>query len=80
VLVVIPPYPYCIEEDSHAVDLEDCWTALLQLFFSCYLRPKGRPMPKTGYDKTRPDDLRYESYGLVLQIVWACTTWFLQQL
>ncbi len=23
--VIVPPYPYCIEEDHHEVVLEDCW-------------------------------------------------------
>ena len=40
-MLVVPPYPYSIEEDRHDVDLEDCWTARPQLFFSCHLRPKG---------------------------------------
>ena len=59
-MLVVPPYPCCIEEDRHAVDLEDCWTALPQLFFSCHLRPKGGRLPKTGCHKTGPDDLRYD--------------------
>jgi hypothetical protein len=42
-VLVVPPYPYCIEEDCHDVDLEDCChgTAQPQLFFSCHLLPKG---------------------------------------
>jgi hypothetical protein len=28
-VLVVPQYPYCIEEDRHAVDLENCWTARL---------------------------------------------------
>ncbi len=59
-VLVVPPYPYCIEEDSHAVDLEDCWTAWPQLFFSCHLRPKGGRMPKNGNHKIGPDDRRYD--------------------
>ena len=59
-VLIVPPYPYCIEEDRHAVDLEDCWTARPQLFFSCNLRPKDRRMPKTGSFKTGPDNLRYD--------------------
>jgi hypothetical protein len=39
-VVIVPPYPYCIEEDSHDVALEDCWFARPQLFLSavCVLR------------------------------------------
>ena len=59
-MLVVPPYPYCIEEDRHAVDLDDCWTARPQLFFSCHLRPKGGRKPKDGRHKTGPDDLRYD--------------------
>ncbi len=58
-MLVVSQYPYCIEVDCHAVDLEDCWTALPQLFFNCYLRPKGGRMPKTCCHETGPDDLRY---------------------
>ncbi len=59
-VLFVPPYPYYIEEDRHDVDLEDCWTALPQLFFSCHLRPKGGRMPKDRRHKTGPDDLRYD--------------------
>ena len=38
---IVPPYPYCIEEDRHDVALEDCWFARPQLFFKCSLRPKN---------------------------------------
>ncbi len=73
-VLVVPPYPYCIEKDHNEVALEDCWTALPQLFFSCYLRPMGRRMPKTGCHKTGPDDLRYNlvffsMYKYVLGII-----------
>jgi hypothetical protein len=39
-IVIVPPYPYCIEEDRHAVALEDCWFARPQLFLGavCVLR------------------------------------------
>ncbi len=53
--MVVPPYPYSIEEDRHDVPLEDCWTARPQLFFSCFRRPKGGRMPKTCRFKTGPD-------------------------
>jgi hypothetical protein len=58
-VLVVPKYPYCIEEDSHDVDLEDCWTAQPQLFFSCNLSPKGGRMPKDWGRKIGPDYLRY---------------------
>ena len=34
-ILVIPPYPYCIEEVPHDVPLEDCWYACPQLRFTC---------------------------------------------
>ena len=58
-VLVVPPYPYSIEEDRREVLLEDCWAARPQLFFSCQLLPKGGRMPKTGCHKTGPDDLGY---------------------
>ncbi len=51
-MLVVPQYPYCIEEDHHDVDLEDCWTTLPQLFFTCRLSPKGRRKPKDWRHKT----------------------------
>ena len=58
-ILVIPPYPYCIEEDSNDVLFEDCWYARPQLLFTCYLRPKdGRP-PKNRTYRCCPDDLPY---------------------
>ena len=53
-LVVVPPYPYCIEEDRHDVPLEDCWYARPQLFFKCYLRPKNGREPKNRIYKAGP--------------------------
>ena len=38
-ILVIPPYPYCIEEENDDVQLKDCWYACQQLLFTCYLRP-----------------------------------------
>ncbi len=58
-MLVVPPYPYCIEEDRNDVALEDCWTAWPQLFVSCHLRPQGGRMPMNGKHKTNPDNLRY---------------------
>jgi hypothetical protein len=45
-ILVVSPYPYCIEVDRHDVPLEDCWYARLQLFFTCVLRPKDGILPK----------------------------------
>ena len=45
-IVVVPPFPYCIEEDRHDVPLEDCWYARPQLFFTCVMRPKNGRLPK----------------------------------
>ena len=59
-VLVVPPYPYCIEEDRHAVDLEDCWTALPQLFFTCHLCPAGARPPKNSSYKIGPDDLLFQ--------------------
>ena len=58
-VLVVTPYPYCIEEDCHAVDLEDCWIALAQLFLSCHLCPKDGRKPEDRRHKTGPDYLRY---------------------
>ena len=58
-ILVIPPYPYCIEKDSNDYLLEDCWYARPQLLFTIYLRPKdGRP-PKNRIYRCGPDDLPY---------------------
>ncbi len=46
-ILVVPPYPYCIEEDRHNDRMEDCWSARPQLFFTCVLRPKNGRLPKT---------------------------------
>ena len=59
-ILVVPPYPYSIEEDRHDVDLEDCWASRPQLFFTCHLRPKDGRMPKTGRHKTGPDDVKVD--------------------
>jgi hypothetical protein len=58
-VLVVPPYPYCIEEDCYDVDLQDCWTALPQLFFSCHMLPMGGRKPKDWRHKMSPDNLRY---------------------
>jgi hypothetical protein len=58
-MLVVPQYPYCIEEDHHDVDLEDCRTALPQLLFSCHLHPKGGRKQKDWRFKMGPDNLRY---------------------
>ena len=58
-VVVVPPYPYCIEEDRLDVDLDDCWYARPQLFFKCYLRPKHGREPKNGTYKVGPGIYMY---------------------
>ncbi len=58
-VVIVPPYPYCIEEDRHDVALEDCWFALPQLFFRCYLRPKYGRVPKNSNYKAGPGIYKY---------------------
>ncbi len=58
-ILIIPPYPYCIEEVFEDVPLDDCWFARPQLLFTCYLRPKGGRSPKNPTYSCGPDDLRY---------------------
>ncbi len=58
-ILVVPLYPYCIEEDQHDVPMEDCLYASPQLFFTCVLRPKDGRMPKTKTYKTGHDDCLY---------------------
>jgi hypothetical protein len=58
-VLVVPPYPYCIEEDRIDVPLEDCWYARPQLFFTCHLRPKHGRLPKNPSYRTGPDDLLF---------------------
>ena len=56
-VVVVPPYPYNIEDDPADVPLEDCWYARPQLFFTCHLRPAGGRPPKNPSYRIGPDDL-----------------------
>ena len=56
-ILVIPPYPYCIEEVPQDVHLEDCWYARPQLLFTCYLRPKHGRAPKNPTYRYGPDDI-----------------------
>jgi hypothetical protein len=58
-ILVIPPYPYCIEEVNNDIPLKDCWYARQQLLFTCYLRPKGGRSPKNQTYSCCPDELRY---------------------
>ncbi len=55
-VLVVPPYPYCIEEDRIDVSLEDCWYALPQLFFICHLCPRDGRLTKNPSYRTGPDD------------------------
>ena len=56
-ILVIPPYPYCIEEVPQDVPLEDCWYARPQLLFTCYLHPKHGRAPKNPTYRYCPDDI-----------------------
>ena len=56
-ILVIPPYPYCIEEVPQDAPLDDCWYARPQLFFTCILRPKNGRVPKNPTYRTGPDDV-----------------------
>ncbi len=57
--LVIPPYPYCIEEGNNYVQLEDCWYASPQLLFTWYLLPTGGRPPKNATYRYCPDYLCY---------------------
>ncbi len=57
-IVIVPQYPYCIEENRHDVPLED-WYARPQLFFKCTLRPKDGRRPKNPTYRYGQDDLSY---------------------
>ena len=58
-VVIVSPYPYCIEEDSHDVALEDCWFARPQFFFRCCLRPKDGRVPNNRNYKAGPGIYKY---------------------
>jgi hypothetical protein len=58
-VVVVPQYPYSIEDDPADVPLEDCWYARPQLFFTCNLRPAGGRPPKKPSYRIGPDDLLF---------------------
>ena len=55
-IVVVPLFPYCIEEDHHDVLLEDCWS---QLFFTCVMRPKNGRLLKDKHSHAGPDENVY---------------------
>ena len=54
---MVPPFPYCIEDDRHDVPLDDCWYACPQLFFTCVLCPKNGRFPKNRTYKSGSDDI-----------------------
>ncbi len=56
-VVIVLPYPYCIEEDHMNVPLDYCWYVCPQLYLTCYLRPRDDRPPKNRTYKTGPDDL-----------------------
>ena len=69
-MVVVQQYPYCIEEDSHAVPLEDCWFARQQLFFKCHLHPKLEDSPGAVYTKLDQVYATIYSYIQVYHIIY----------
>ncbi len=58
-ILVIPPYPYCMEEVPQDVPLEDCLYARPQLLFTSYLRPTGGRPPKNPSNRCCTDDIRH---------------------
>ena len=42
--VTAPPFPIVLE-DPMDIPLEECWFALPQLYFTCYLRPRDGRSP-----------------------------------
>ncbi len=58
-VVIVPPYPYSIEEDPHNVPLKDGWYARPQIFFKCTLCPKDGRQPKNPSYRIDPDDVSY---------------------
>ena len=59
VVLTVPPYPYSVEESSD-VPLEKCWVARPQLFFTCYLRPRGGRPPKRANYTYGADDIQVQ--------------------
>ncbi len=68
---VVPPYPYCIEEDRLEAALEDSWYARLQLFFKCYLRLKHGREPKNSNYTVGPRIYMYIH-------VYMCIYWYVR--
>ncbi len=58
-IVVVPPYPYSIADDTDNVPFGDCWYAHPQLFFKYYLHPAGGRSPKNPSYKIGPDYLLF---------------------
>jgi hypothetical protein len=63
-IIVIPPYPYCIEEVPQNVPLEDCWYACQpeQLLFTCYLRPTGGRRSINGSEPMQNGQVIFQWY------------------
>ena len=63
-VITVPPHPFVLDDPSE-VPLEECWMALPQLFFTCFLRPVGGRPPKPAMDTysnstpTIPHELRH---------------------
>ena len=59
VVLTVPPYPYSVEDPSE-VPLGKCWVVRPQLFFACYLRPKGGRPPKRANYTYGADDIQVQ--------------------
>jgi hypothetical protein len=58
-VLMVPPYPYCIEEDTADVPWKDMWFARSLLLFTCHLLTSGGRQPKNPSYKIGPDDLLF---------------------
>ncbi len=63
-ILVVPPYPYSIAEDTNDVPWEDMWYARAQLFFTCHMSPSGGRQPKNPSYKIGPDDLTVDATAM----------------
>ena len=77
---MVPPFPYCIEDDRHDVPLDDCWYARPQLFFTCVLHPKNGRLPKNRTYKSGPDDIEctlvfFSTLTCQLRGLWRTRGW-----
>ena len=54
----MPPYPSVLDDPSE-VPLGECWFALPQIYFTCYLGPRDGRLP-TGRRKYGEDDIQIQ--------------------